>query len=80
MKFVLISDEVKIFHGEVQKISCCSENGPFTIMNGHIPYMSKIKDSISWTKIDESTKSHEIKEGFIYTNGEICFAVVDAKD
>jgi F0F1-type ATP synthase epsilon subunit len=78
MKFVLISDEERIFEGEVKEISCSSENGPFKIMNGHIPYLSKINGTITFTKNNgEGIESHEIKEGFVYTNGDVCFAVVD---
>jgi F0F1-type ATP synthase epsilon subunit len=77
MKFVLVSDEKRIFEGEVKKISCASENGPFTIMDGHVPYLSKISETVSFTKNDGGTESYEIKDGFLYTNGDVCFAIVD---
>ncbi|MDR2075190.1 MAG: hypothetical protein LBP31_03140 [Holosporales bacterium] len=77
MKFVLVSDEKRIFEGEVKEISCVSENGPFTIMDGHVPYLSKISETVSFTKNDGSPESHEIKECFLYTNGDVCFSIVD---
>jgi hypothetical protein len=77
MKFVLISDEKRIFEGDVKELSCISENGPFIVMDGHVPYLSKIGETVVFTKIDGSTELHEIKEGFLYTNGDVCFVIVD---
>ncbi len=77
MEFTLISNEEKIFEGTVTEITCYSDNGPFVIMDNHLPYISKIKQSISFSPADEPIQTHNLKEGFIYTNGNLCIAVID---
>lgn len=79
MKFVLISDEKVIFDGEAINLSCISPDGPFVIMDNHIPYISRIIGSISYTTEDNETNEIDVAEGFIYTNGSTCFAVVDTQ-
>lgn len=77
MEFVLISDENIIFDGEVSKICFISQNGPFVIMDNHIPYISRIQNSVSFIGPDNEETVVNISDGFVYTNGISCFAVVD---
>lgn len=77
MKFVLVSDEKIIFEGEASEINCMSQYGPFTIMDEHIPYISKIKEAISFREKNNNELKFNLSEGFIYTNGTTCFAVIE---
>ncbi len=79
MRFVLISDESIIFDGKASNLSCVSQNGEFVIMDNHIPYISKIIESVTYTTENNETNKIDIAEGFVYTNGDTCFAVVDTQ-
>ena len=74
---VVISDEEKIFDGKVSKIDIKTENGPVSILPKHEPYLSKIEELISYTKENNAAETHKIARGFLYTNGDSCFAIVD---
>lgn len=77
MKLVLICDEKKIFDGEVSEVHLNTENGPVTILPKHQPYMSRINGEVSYTPIDGTVSNTKISEGFVYTDGDVCFVVVD---
>lgn len=77
MKLVLICDEEKIFEGEVSEVGLITDNGPISILPHHQPYMTKISDKVSYAPIEGEKKSLEIAMGFAYTDGDICFVVVD---
>ena len=79
MKLVLICDEEKIFEGRVSKVEIETENGGVTILPGHQPYMTKIIGRVSYTEPGSASKVVGIDEGFVYTDGEVCFVVVDKK-
>ncbi|MDR0942444.1 MAG: hypothetical protein LBM19_02415 [Holosporales bacterium] len=74
---VLICDEKKIFEGKVNEVNVLTENGPVTILPQHQPYMAKIHDEASYETQESKKLSVKIKEGFLYTNGKICFVAVD---
>lgn len=75
-KFILICDEEKLFDGEVSEVKTETENGVITILDKHQPHMSKISKNIAYTT-EKKREVTEFLEGFIYTNGEVCFAVID---
>lgn len=77
MKLVLICDEKKIYEGEVLQIDFETENGTVTILPQHQPYMTKISGNVSYKPANTTENSIDISEGFIYTDGTTCFAVVD---
>lgn len=77
---VLVCDEEKIFEGKIKEINVLTPKGPVSILPQHQPFMSKILGTATYTTTEGTGKSLEIKEGFIYTNGKICFAVVDKND
>ena len=79
LNMVLISDEEKIFEGKVSKINTNTLNGPVSILPNHQPYLSKIESSISYTKENGTTEKKDISKGFLYTNGEVCFVVIETK-
>ncbi len=74
---VLICNEEKIFDGNVSAVKIETENGPVTILPKHQAYMSKISKNLIYTPSGEDHKSIDISDGFVYTNGSVCFAVVD---
>ena len=75
-KFILICDEEKLFDGEVFEVKTETENGIITILDKHQPHMSKISKNITY-KTTETLKTLDFSEGFLYTNGDVCFAVID---
>lgn len=75
-KFILICDEEKLFDGEVFEVKTETENGIITILDKHQPHMSKISQNITY-KTKETLKTLDFSEGFLYTNGDVCFAVID---
>lgn len=77
IKFVLMSDEQKIFDGEVEKIVIESDSGIEELLPKHIPMLSKVYKKISYIS-ENKELSHEFTEGFIYTSGDVCFAIVDS--
>lgn len=72
-KFILICDEEQLFDSEVTEVKTKTENGEITILDKHEPYMTKISGYISY----DNAEAINFSEGFIYTNGETCFAVID---
>lgn len=77
MKLVLICDEEKIFEGEVTKVQVKTENGMMEILPYHQPYMSRIFESVAYFPSESKDASVDITEGFVYTDGDTCFVVVD---
>ena len=77
MKLVLICNEEKIYEGEVSQIDFETETGIVSILPQHQPYMTKILEKISYIPLNAQVVSIDIFEGFIYTDGMTCFAVVD---
>jgi F0F1-type ATP synthase epsilon subunit len=77
MKLVLFLNKEKRFDGDVLEIVVHTENGDVTILSGHVPYISRICSYVSFSKDDDQKETHEINDGFIYTNGEICFVVAE---
>ena len=77
MKLVLICDEEKIYEGEISQLNIETENGKVSILPKHQPYMTKISGTVSYRPIDATETLINISEGFIYTDGTTCFAVVD---
>lgn len=75
-KFILICDEKKLFDGEVLEVKADTENGIITILDKHQPHMSRISKNITYTN-EKDSEEIEFSEGFLYTNGEVCFAVID---
>ena len=75
--FVLIRNEEKVFEGKVLEVSSKTENGPITFLPQHEPYMARIVEKVSYISENKEEKTQDITDGFIYTNGSICFAVVD---
>ncbi|GHT89146.1 hypothetical protein FACS1894113_3400 [Alphaproteobacteria bacterium] len=74
---VLISDEEKIFDGKASEVNVLTEEGPVTILSQHEPYMTKIEKRVSIKKENENIEEFDIVDGFLYTNGELCYIVVD---
>lgn len=74
---VLVCDEEKIFEGKIKEINVLTPKGPVSILPQHQPYMSKILKTLNYITTDGIKKTLEIEEGFLYTNGKSCFAVVD---
>ena len=77
MELVLICNEEKIYEGEISQIEIETGNGKVTILPNHQPYMTKISGKVLYTPINANEISLNITEGFIYTDGTTCFAVVD---
>ena len=77
MKLVLICDEEKIYEGEISQINIVTSNGNVTILPNHQPYMTKISEKISYTPQNGDDALLDISEGFVYTDGNTCFVVVD---
>ena len=77
MKLVLICDEEKIFEGEVSEVGLITDNGPISILPHHQPYMTKISHKVSYITAEDEKLTQEIDMGFAYTDGDICFVVVD---
>ena len=77
MKLVLICDEEKIYEGEISQINIVTSNGNVTILPNHQPYMTKISEKISYTQLSGNNTLLDISEGFVYTDGNTCFVVVD---
>ncbi len=75
-KFILIYDEEKLFDAEVMEVKTDTENGIITILDKHQQHMSKISQNITY-KTQNGSQTIEFSEGFLYTNGEVCFAVID---
>ena len=79
MKLIFLHDEEILFDGEVSEVTIETPNGPMTILPGHEPYLTKISGKVSYKQDGKTEISEEISEGFVYTNGEKCFVVVDGK-
>ncbi len=77
MKLILICDKEKIYEGDVSQIDVETENGSVSILPNHQPYMTKISGKISYMPVGANMKLVDISVGFIYTDGIVCFAVVD---
>ncbi len=77
MKLVLICDEEKIYEGEILQLDVETENGTITILPQHQPYMTKISGKVSYKLASTTEYSIDVSEGFVYTDGTTCFAVVD---
>ena len=77
MKLVLICDEKKIYEGDVSQVDIETESGATSILPQHQPYMTKISGKISYKPVGANVKLIDISAGFIYTDGVVCFAVVD---
>ncbi len=75
-KFILICDEEKLFNNEVNEVKTETENGTIMILDKHQPHMSKISKNITYKTANDS-QTIEFSEGFLYTNGDVCFAVID---
>ncbi|MDR1233925.1 MAG: hypothetical protein LBJ92_02150 [Holosporales bacterium] len=75
-EFTLISNEAKIFNGNVSKVTFETDHGMVEILSQHQPYMARIQSSIVYVKEDGTQGDAQITDGFIYTNGMICYAVV----
>ena len=77
MNLILLCDEERLFDGEVSQVNLETENGKVTILPKHQPYMTKIIKNITYNTIDGVNHSIDIEIGFVYTNGEECFVVVN---
>ncbi|MDR0552778.1 MAG: hypothetical protein LBG13_01660 [Holosporales bacterium] len=77
IKCVLFFNNGKIFEDDVFEIVVHTGNGDVTILHGHIPYISRIDSYVSLTKTDSQKETIDISDGFVYTNGDICFVVAE---
>lgn len=74
---VLMCNEEKIFDGNVSSVEIETENGPVKILPNHQAYMSRISKNLIYSPIGDENKLVDISDGFLYTNGAVCFAIVD---
>ncbi len=80
---VVISNEEKIFDGKVLSLKFNTNTGPIMIMKNHVPYLSKIDTFIEYeitennNNIETNQQHIDISSGFVYTNGSVCFAIVE---
>ncbi|MDR2598516.1 MAG: hypothetical protein LBC25_02250 [Holosporales bacterium] len=78
LEFTLICDEKEIFDGQVSKVMIETNAGPTEVLPHHQPYMARIMNKIAYMTTANGTQSvTKITDGFIYTNGIKCIAVVD---
>jgi F0F1-type ATP synthase epsilon subunit len=77
MKLIVISDEERIFDGESSRVDINTPNGPATILPMHQPYLTKIYGALTYMCADTGAVMIDAREGFLYTNGETCFVVLD---
>ena len=77
MNLVLLCDEERLFDGYVSQVNLETENGKVTILPKHQSYMTKIINNVTYNTIDGERHSVDIKIGFVYTNGDMCFVVVN---
>ncbi|MDR1476193.1 MAG: hypothetical protein LBI20_02630 [Holosporales bacterium] len=77
--FTLICDEKEIFDGQVSKVLIETNSGPIEILPHHQPYMARIRNIISYSLEEEEDAQicAGIIDGFLYTNGSRCIAIVD---
>ncbi|MDR3031024.1 MAG: hypothetical protein LBU35_01400 [Holosporales bacterium] len=74
---ILISNEEKIYEGKAKEVKVIIDSVPVSILSQHQPYIAKIEDSVSIKKEGSAVESIKIDKGFLYTNGEKCFVVID---
>jgi F0F1-type ATP synthase epsilon subunit len=78
MKLVLIADEEKIVEDSISKLTITSDEGEsITILPKHIPMLSKIQERVSFDVSGGKMREFHFSVGFMYTNGDECFVVVD---
>jgi F0F1-type ATP synthase epsilon subunit len=75
--FTIMCDEQKIFDGKVSSVSVETVSGVVEILHNHQPYMARIRNSVIYTQEDRIQASVRITDGFIYTDGSRCVAIVD---
>jgi F0F1-type ATP synthase epsilon subunit len=76
IELVILSNEKEIFNGKIKEIETETDQGPVKVMPLHEPYISQILNKISYTEQDGTTHEEKINEGFLYTNGIVCFIVI----
>ena len=77
MNLILLCDEERLFDGEVSQVNLETDTGKVTILPKHQSYMTKIINNVTYKTIDGGSHSIDIEIGFVYTNGEECFVVVN---
>ena len=76
MNLVFVCDSKKIFEGKIDAIIIESDNGPVELLDGHIPAIFAAQHNIK-VKHGNTTLSYDFTSGFAYTNGKVCFVIVD---
>ncbi|MDR2458762.1 MAG: hypothetical protein LBD43_01555 [Holosporales bacterium] len=77
LNLVVICDKERIFDNYAKEIYVITGNGPVTILPQHQPYMAKISEEIIYVTDAGVRMSTKITDGFVYTNGRSCLAVVN---
>jgi F0F1-type ATP synthase epsilon subunit len=78
MKLILVENGERHEEGDITVVTTESlDAGEVTILSGHIPFLSRIKDFLKYTTVTGNVIEKKITNGFIYSNGELCCAVVD---
>lgn len=73
---IVVSDEQKYFDGKASEVQTITENGPLAILSQHEPFLAKIKDTVRFKPASGEQQELKISEGFLYTNGKLCFVVI----
>ncbi len=76
MNLTFMRDSNKIFDGRVDAVILNSSCGQVELLDGHIPAIFMVHKCLE-LKAGGKSMSYEFESGFAYTNGEVCFVVVD---
>ncbi|MFA6272956.1 MAG: F0F1 ATP synthase subunit epsilon [Candidatus Paceibacterota bacterium] len=77
MKLHLHSIDKTLFDGEVGQIGLPAEDGVLTILPGHVPLVTVLKNGVIEAKTKNENKTFEIRGGFAQIHGNSAIILVD---
>lgn len=77
MKLEIISPEKALFSGDVESVTLPGIAGKFTILPGHAPIISILKEGILVYQVDKQKVELPVKGGFVEMKGDTVNVCVD---
>lgn len=73
----IISAEKKIFSGSIASVTLPGTLGGFTILSGHAPLISSLKEGVVSYETDGKTVETSIKSGFVEVNQNVVTVAIE---
>ena len=65
----ILTPDREVYHGDVERITCHTEEGEITILPHHVPLLALLADGVITIKEPKEERYFSAGSGFIQTNG-----------